>query len=106
MTLALAFGRADVDAFLAELDPRQFREWQDFYTLQPWGPERADLRVGLLACALSSLTDRRPDWLPGDFYLSPLDQLTDEERSELGCEDTSVQLAKLHQIGRAWDASH
>ena len=52
LRLALAMGRPDVDAMLAELSESQFREWQGFYLLEPWGQAEADRRSALL-CAVT-----------------------------------------------------
>lgn len=102
----MAFGRADVDAFLAELGPRQFDEWRTFYALQPWGPERSDLRIGLLAAALQTMAGVDLGWKPEDFLLSPIDRWDSSQLIDAGWEDTEVQAAKLRQLGRLWEAAH
>jgi hypothetical protein len=36
------------------LSARQFREWMTFYAVDPFGDQRADLRMGVLAAAMSN----------------------------------------------------
>jgi hypothetical protein len=108
LILARAFGRWDVDQFLREITPAQFDEWRQFYSLQPWGPERDDLRMGMLASVLQILMERPSGIEPTDFYLSPLDRDEEAEQASAtdGWEDTDVMAAKLRQIGRCWEAAH
>jgi hypothetical protein len=65
--LARTFKRPDVDQFLSELEPWQFDEWIAFYRLRPWGPDRDDLRSGLLACAIDLAMNGESRWEPEDF---------------------------------------
>ena len=37
LSLALKFKRADVDAFLEEIDAELYQEWQDFFLIQSGG---------------------------------------------------------------------
>ena len=39
---------------LQSLTARQFAEWQQFYMMDPFGDQRADLRAGIIASALSN----------------------------------------------------
>lgn len=68
--LARTFGWWNVDAFLERLDPRQFDEWQAAYLVDPWGDDRADVRIGQLACAVESLVRTDLHFDAGDFVLS------------------------------------
>jgi hypothetical protein len=36
---------------LDKLTPQQFQDWLDFYSLEPWGDERADLRMARIVWA-------------------------------------------------------
>lgn len=47
--LALALGRVDVDAMLLGMTGNQLQEWMEFFSLDPWGGERADMRAALVA---------------------------------------------------------
>jgi hypothetical protein len=49
MTLALEFGRHDVDKFASELTSRQLTEWMAFDRLSPIGGERLDANSALIA---------------------------------------------------------
>jgi len=39
---------------LRSLSARQLREWMAFYAVDPFGDQRADLRMGILASTLSN----------------------------------------------------
>ena len=53
-------GEIDVDALLARLSSRQISEWMAYYTLDPFGEERADLRFGMLMALLANM-NRDPE---------------------------------------------
>jgi len=36
------------------LDSREFAEWMAYYSLEPWGEERADLRAGIIASTIAN----------------------------------------------------
>ncbi len=73
---------------------REFVEWQEYYEVEPWGEERADLRSGIVASVLANVhrdSKRRPspyeptDFMP--FYTKPKptpEQLAQKIRSALG----------------------
>lgn len=49
---------------------RQFRRWLDFYELEPWGDERADLRSGIVASILANVNrdpTKSSSFSPYDF---------------------------------------
>jgi len=48
----MACGRLHVDEMLDELDEDEFREWQEFARLEPFGPAIDDLRGGMILAAL------------------------------------------------------
>lgn len=64
-------GRPDVDHLLAELSARQFDEWIAFYSIEPWGEERADLRAGIVASTVANVNrnpkQRSKPYSPKDF---------------------------------------
>lgn len=39
---------------MARCDSREFSEWQAFYGIEPWGEERADLRMGIMASVIAN----------------------------------------------------
>ena len=45
----------DVDAMLAGMSLPLFFEWMDYYDLEPFGEERADLRCGIIAHVIASV---------------------------------------------------
>lgn len=54
---------------LEELTCGQFDEWLAFFTLGPWGPEREDLRAGLIAsCVENSQKVKGKPSQPDDFF--------------------------------------
>ena len=58
---------------LAEIDSLELSEFQAFYELDPWGEQRADLRIGQL-CALTFNPNRKKGAAPAtpaDFMLCP-----------------------------------
>ena len=52
--------------------PAEFVEWKALFQLDPWGEERADLRMGQLVAMLGNALRRKGGRTlkPGDFYLS------------------------------------
>ncbi len=66
--LALALGRADVDALLSELTWPQLREWIAYYELDPWGGPRGDLQAGIIASTMANIhRGRKAPLRPRDF---------------------------------------
>ncbi len=82
-----------MDAFLDGLEPRQFEEWWASWQLEPWGEERADLRMGLLACAIERLAigpDATPAWEPEHFLMFRLD--ADGEEADPALQAAALQV--------------
>lgn len=91
--LARTFGWWNVDAFLAQLAPDQFDEWQAAYAVDPWGEDRSDVRIGQLACAVESLASNDPKWTPADFSLSrPVGSLADDGAQALDAQAEAWRL--------------
>jgi hypothetical protein len=42
------------DGLLQSLTSRQFAEWMAFYSIDPFGDQRADLRTGIVASVLNN----------------------------------------------------
>jgi hypothetical protein len=97
-SLAAKLGRVDVDGMLSEISWDQFREWQAYYSLDPWGKERADLRIGMLACAIESMWSANPQLEPGDFLL------TGRESREPAAEDWRLQQARMEVLAAQHEA--
>ena len=53
----------------ARIDAREFAEWMAYYTLEPWGEERADLSRAVIAAAVANTTRRKGSraYRPMDF---------------------------------------
>lgn len=71
--LALAVGELDVDALQAKMSRRRLMEWLAFYRIDPWGEQRADLRMGVLASTMIQLGAKPSSQAPKpiDFLLYP-----------------------------------
>lgn len=52
-----------------EIDAREFAEWMAYWSLEPWGEGRADLRAGIVASTMANLWRGQdsPAYAPGDF---------------------------------------
>lgn len=68
--LALALGRWDVDALLAEMPRSALLEWSAYHHLEPWGEDRADARTAIVASLIYNANRRRgsPARRPQDFF--------------------------------------
>lgn len=73
---------------LAEMSASQLAEWREFYGVEPWGEDRADLRAGIVASTVANCNrakDSEP-FTPADFmpYVErePEPEMTDEQRSD------------------------
>lgn len=54
---------------LRAMSARQFEEWAAFYSQEPWGEFRADLRTGIVASTIANIhrKPRAPAFTPIDF---------------------------------------
>ncbi len=52
--LCLALGQLHPEHLLQSLTSRQFAEWMAFYSLDPFGDQRADLRAGIVAATMNN----------------------------------------------------
>lgn len=48
----MSLGRADVDGLLEEITWEQFCGWVAYAEMEPWGEQRADLRMGIEASSI------------------------------------------------------
>lgn len=64
-------GQPHVDRLLAELSTHEFDEWLAFYSIEPWGEARADVRAGIVASTIANVNRnpkyRRKPYSPQDF---------------------------------------
>lgn len=64
--MALALGIWDVTGLAEIMTARQFREWAEYYALEPFGQERVDLGHAIVASTMANLwTSKRH--APADF---------------------------------------
>jgi hypothetical protein len=52
--LCLALGVSHPDTLLRELTAKQLAEWMAFYGIDPFGDQRADLRIGILCATMNN----------------------------------------------------
>ena len=56
----------------AEIDAHEFAEWMAYMTLEPFGPNRDDLRAGTIAAVIANANrdsrKRSEPFAPGDFF--------------------------------------
>ena len=56
----------------AEIDAHEFAEWMAYMTLEPFGPNRDDLRAGTIAAVIANVNrdsrKRSEPFSPGDFF--------------------------------------
>ena len=52
-----------------EIDAAELREWMAYYSLEPWGQERGDLRAGIIAATMANLKRGKSSkaFTPKDF---------------------------------------
>lgn len=56
-----------VRELLARMDSRELSEWAAYYGMSPWGPERADLRAGVVAATVANCLSDKGSFKPSDF---------------------------------------
>jgi hypothetical protein len=56
-----------VRELLSRIDSRELSEWQAYYSLNPFGPERADLRAGAIASTVANCLTDKGGFKPSDF---------------------------------------
>jgi hypothetical protein len=64
--------RPDVDGMLAEMSSRDLAEWMAYSRIEPWGEERDDLRIGILASMIANMFREKGKkaYEPQDFILN------------------------------------
>jgi hypothetical protein len=56
-----------VRELLNGMDSRELSEWLAYYGINPWGPERADLRAGVVAATVANCLSDKGGFKPSDF---------------------------------------
>ena len=67
---------------LSEISSTQFAEWIAYARIEPWGEERDDLRMGIIASTLANIhkpKGRKP-YKPQDF-MPDFEQMTEEQQA-------------------------
>lgn len=82
-----------VAELLSRIDSRELSEWMAFYKLEPWGDERADLRIAILASLYANANRKKGQapFKPSDFI--PRFEPPEEQPPE-------QMKAFLHQMGK------
>lgn len=83
----MALGAMHPDYLLRRLTSRQFAEWMEYYQLEPFGEDRADLRSAIVACVMSNRWrgKNEPPSKPADFmpFGRAKEQTPDEIKQQL-----------------------
>ena len=93
-------GEVNVDALLRRITIKDFREWQAYYELEPFGELRADYRSASICLTLANLKrgkNQKPYKLE-DFLFK-----FDEEPKR--GQSIQEKLAVMTVIARAWNAA-
>ena len=56
----MAFGCATRRELYSRLSAVDLAEWEAFYRIEPWGPERGDMQAGIVASAVAAYSLRPP----------------------------------------------
>jgi len=72
---------------LSRLSSSEYSEWKAYYSLEPFGEYRADLRTGMMAAPLINLLSYKGKKVrPGDFILDADNEpVSDPEAMKLIC---------------------
>lgn len=66
--LGIAMGEPNIAQLKHQITYRQFRGWVEYYQVEPWGEERADLRAGIISAAVrNSMRSKGPAFKVSDF---------------------------------------
>ena len=101
LLLARTLGFVSRRELYEELTAEELQEWEAYYGLDPWGPERADLSIGILCSLLDACNrtrgqpDRPIDYMP---YVRAL-----HDNAPTGQSEESMR-AIAEQLAAAWGA--
>jgi hypothetical protein len=84
-----------VREMLARIDSRELSEWQAYYALNPWGPERGDLQAGVIASTIANTASENGGYKPSDFMpdFAPAEPETEKTWQEL--RDIAIRMAAM-----------
>lgn len=86
MRLALALGEPNVDHMLRRMSGAQLTEWMSFALMEPFGEERADLRMAILAAQQANL-HRDENVHPSPFDVSDFMPKFEADAPQISKED-------------------
>jgi len=96
LLLARTLGCVSRAELYDRLTAEELQEWEALYQIDPWGPERADLRIGILCALLDAChrtkgqPDRPIDYMP---YVRALRDNEPTEQSDEAMRTIADQLA-------------
>ena len=86
---------------MARCNSRQYAEWQAEYQLDPWGDERADLRMGIIACTIANVNRAKGKaFKPGDF-MPEFDKRLKQRQTPEEMAAVMTRFASLHNAHEA-----
>lgn len=56
-----------VRELLVRIDSRELAEWAAYYNVSPFGPDRSDLRAGVIAATVANCHSVKGKFKPSDF---------------------------------------
>ena len=65
----MRLGRWDVETLLDEMPESAFQGWLDYWSIEPWGEDRADYRAGMIASTMANLWSKGRRFKPTDFMV-------------------------------------
>ena len=80
-----------VREMLARIDSHELTEWRVFYGLNPWGPERADLRAGTVASVIANCHSTDRTFKPSDF-MPDFSEPEPEPQSDEDIRDMAIRI--------------
>lgn len=96
LLLARTLGLVSRRELYEELTAEELQEWEALYQIDPWGPERADLSIGILCSLLDACNrtkgqpDRPIDYMP---YVRALQNNEPTQQSDEAMRKIAEQLA-------------
>lgn len=86
-----------VEEMLERMSSRELTEWRAYWEIEPWGEERADLRVGTLSAIVANVArgkGQRP-FSPADFFYRPA--AASRPRGPLSDEELLAKARVIHE---------
>lgn len=92
----------DVDGMLERMSAVQFCEWQACYAIDPWGPERADLRSGIECSVMDACHRTKGRVKPPKDYMVNFD--SPQERQQQKEQEMRAKVAGYRKSLDKWRA--